>query len=502
MQPAQVDEQFDRYRDVRERLERSLLPLARSLDGRSFSFQAPVGAPLQVGSYARIEVAGGPVLGQIVESVFQLIDGPELERADAGADRVRTRVRIHAVQGSGVVLGDAGPFNDAAVGPASPDEVAAWLGSTASRRAQLTVGEMLFAPGVPARIDAGGFDRHTFLCGQSGSGKSYALGLILERLLLETRLQIVVLDPNSDFVRLGEARPGAPAAEAARYAERVSGVRVLRAGADEGRLELRFTDLDEAGRAAAIGLDPLRDRDEYAALLELLEQDRRGDDLEGILQSLVTGPEHLRALGKRVRNLGVLDWPVWARRRDVHGLLDELEDEDWRCLVVDLGSIDLEQERALVAQAVLARLWQGRARRRPLLVVVDEAHNVCPQEPEGPLTALSTELAVRIAGEGRKFGLHLLVSTQRPSKVHENVVSQCDNLLLMKMNGGADVARLAELFSYAPPTLIGRSPLLRQGECLAAGRLVGDPAFLRFGERLAQEGGGDVPSDWAAPRSD
>ena len=67
--------------------------------------------------------------------------------------------------------------------------------------------ELLLEPGVRFSLDAGGFDRHTFFCGQSGSGKTYALGTALERLLLETTLRLVVLDPNLDFVRLaGGAR--------------------------------------------------------------------------------------------------------------------------------------------------------------------------------------------------------------------------------------------------------------------------------------------------------
>ncbi len=66
-------------------------------------------------------------------------------------------------------------------------------------------------------LDAGGFDRHTFLCGQSGSGKTYSLGLVLERLLLETDLRVVILDPNSDFVRLADVRDGADAELASRY---------------------------------------------------------------------------------------------------------------------------------------------------------------------------------------------------------------------------------------------------------------------------------------------
>ena len=57
-----------------------------------------------------------------------------------------------------------------------------------------------------AALRAGGFNRHTFLCGQSGSGKTYALGVLLERLILRNRLRVVVFDPNTDFVRLGATR--------------------------------------------------------------------------------------------------------------------------------------------------------------------------------------------------------------------------------------------------------------------------------------------------------
>ena len=117
----------------------------------------------------------------------------------------------------------------------------------------------------------------------------------------------------------------------------------------------------------------------------------------------------------------------------------------------------------MAAEALLAALWRRRAAREPVLIVIDEAHNVCPARPEDPLTAMATEHAVRIAGEGRKFGLVLLVATQRPQKVHENVVSQCENLVLMRMNSRSDLALLAETFSFVPSSLLGLSDRVPAG---------------------------------------
>jgi DNA helicase HerA-like ATPase len=495
-----IDASLDSYRDLRSRLEQEVRPVARSLDGRSFAFQAPVAMPLQPGGYVRLELAEGPVLGQVIDSELTLVDGPEMDSSQDDAVRYRTRVRFHAVSGRGTTLGPAGPFHDAPVTEAAPEVVAAWLDAADPASARLPVGEMTFAPGVPARITAAGFDRHTFLCGQSGSGKSYALSVILEQLLLETELRIVVLDPNSDFVRLREPAAGAAPDLAVRWSALADRIWIRTAAEGDDRLQLRFAHLDARTQAAVAGLDPLADREEYGALLTLLERERSGVALDELLVQLETGEPDMRALGMRIRNLGVLGWPVWPLRQGARGLLDDLDAEDWRLLVVDLGSVTNEAERAMVAEAVLARLWERRARRRPVLCVIDEAHNVCPQHPADPLTALATEHAVRIAGEGRKFGIHLLVSTQRPGKVHENVLSQCDNLVLMKMNAAGDIAHLSELFSFAPSPLVARSSVFRQGESLVAGKIAGQPMFVRFGGRVAREGGGDVAADWAAVR--
>ena len=128
-----------------------------------------------------------------------------------------------------------------------------------------------------------------------------------------------------------------------------------------------------------------------------------------------------------------------------------------------------------------------------MLIVIDEAHNVCPAEPAAtPLTALATEQAVRIAAEGRKFGLYLLVSTQRPQKVHENVLSQCDNLVLMRMNSAADLAHLARR-SRSRRDLLDQHRRSTQGEALVAGKFASHPALVRSALAVPRRAG------WTSP---
>ena len=484
-----LEKQIAEFRDLRRRLEESVLPLATSVDGRRFELQASLhGLELRAGGYVVLESEGARRFGQLESLELQTVDGTEMASV---VHSLRSEVRLRIAHGTGVVLGaDGRPFHDARALPAAPADVQSWVKTNTPRRSAPVIGELSLAPGVPAIMDAGGFDRHTLLCGQSGSGKTYSLGLLLERLLLDTDLRIVILDPNSDFVHFDRLRPGVERPEAARHAAVAKQIRIMRAGAG---LQLRLEELDDAARAAALALDPVADREEFALVGELL-----GDD-EMTLEELMNATDpNVRALRLRVTNLGLDRWELLARGRP-GSVVAELEREDVRCLVIDLGSLATREEQAVAAEAVLASLWRRRADRNPVLVVIDEAHNVCPQEPADPLTALASEHAERIAGEGRKFGLYLLVATQRPQKVHENVLTQCDNLVLMRMNSPADLAYVGATFSLVPPSLLEQARSFRQGEALAAGKIVSHPSFIRFGTRLTQEGGADIPADWARP---
>ena len=490
-----IEGRLEEFRALRQQLEERILAIATSLDGRRFELQAPLqGLDLPPGGYAMLEDAGGRRLAQVLSMHLEHVDAAEVGWGESGdGPAVRSKVAIRAARGEGVILsGDGAPFHDAAIRPATAEEVQAWLAEDAGGRARLPVGELRLAPGVPFALDAGGFDRHTFFCGQSGSGKTYSLGVVLEQLLLETGLRIVILDPNSDFARLDTVRADAGDAVAARWRALADAIEI-RSGAGDARLCLRLRELSREARAAMLRLDPVADREEHAELGAVVD-DTRPESLEDLVGA---ARPQARPLALRIRNLGIDRWGVWARDTG-ESALGALGADGVRCLVLDLGSLNTHEEQALVAGAVLGTLWERRAERRPVLIVIDEAHNVCPSEPPDALTALATEHAVRIAAEGRKFGLYLLVCTQRPQKVQENVISQCDNLVLMRMSSEADLAYTGELLSFAPRALLDGATAFRLGEALVAGKLASHPALIRFGRRVAEEGGGDVEADWAS----
>ena len=166
-----------------------------------------------------------------------------------------------------------------------------------------------------------------------------------------------------------------------------------------------------------------------------------------------------------------------------------MKEDDWRCLVLDIGTLDSMAEKTVIGNAVLTHFWRHRNERKPVLVVIDEAHNICPQEPLSDMQAVSTEEVIRIAGEGRKFGIYLLLATQRPGKIHNNVLSQCENLALMRMNSNTDLKHLADILSQVPRSLMNQATMFKQGESLLTGRIVLNTTFAQFEGRISVEGG-------------
>ena len=385
---------------------------ATSVNGRIFRFVGSTDAPLVPGVFVvTTESATGRQNIGIVD---------DLEFTDDGV-----------LVGAGRILGaitDDGRLDASRPSPFFEAEVAAADAAAielvyASAGATLTVGSLVESDGIGARLIPSKFNRHTFWCGQSGSGKTYALGVVLEQLLVQTELPMVIFDPNADFVRLNElvsdgSGDGSGDAETAEHrALRTRNIRILRPGGggsgsgDGGGAEpllARFTDFPIRSKAAIVRLDPVADRAEYNVLMHF---DAYGvtDQDELVPQLRASADPAAHALAQRIENLRLIDWDVWARNGiEANVIVDERPD----ATVLDIGGFTFPGENLVIALAVLDDLWAKRESRRPILIVIDEAHNLCSPDNDSPLHRAVLERIIQIAAEGRKFGLWLLLSTQ------------------------------------------------------------------------------------------
>jgi len=481
---------------------------AYSIDGRTFSFEAAIGEAMPVGSYVYISSnTGRAFLGQVLDAKIAPSSDPA-SSSGKPPDRISGRGTLLAeldADGRSDRLDGSAVFGLGSLEPADAELVKVHLSEAMGSSSPIELGELRQMPGVPAELQAKGFGRHTFMCGQSGSGKTYTLGLVLERLLLETDIRLVVIDPNSDYINIATLRARTETgldedpyrALKARYDSIASGIHVFGGDDSPNRLRVRFGNLTLEQQTMVLGLDPFEHPDEYNAFIRtaaMLAGDEYG--IHDVLATIgASFADDVRRLGLRIENLGVADMSIWAKSDDPP--VAEILPDEWRMVVMDLGAVPSRREGSIVAASLLGFFWEQRASRQPCIIVIDEAHNVCPQHPTGPNQALATEQLIRIAGEGRKFGLYLLLSTQRPDKVHQSVLSQCDNLILMRMNSAADINALGETFSFVPPALLEQATGFGLGEGLAAGKIAPDPLLFRTGRRYTVEGGSDVPATWA-----
>jgi uncharacterized protein len=515
-----MNDEFDRVELRRELYERFGPPqVAMSADGRNVHFSAPLESGLQVGATAIIpsEDASAALVVQIRDARLAERDGPEFDIAahvDSSIEINTAKFKpvLRSVVGTGVVLGTltingfakhqgAQPFGERFVRPATPDEIDTVVVGLDGDAPAIEIGTLSQAPHVAARLRSTGFARHTFMCGQSGSGKTYTTGALFERLLAGTTLPIVVLDPNSDHVHLDALADADDTSEIAqRFRDAAASVRVARARGLPASYTLcaDISDFPLEWQALLLRLHPVTDSDEFDALARitsLLEAPYSAHDVMEAARTLApTDPLALQIL-RRITNLGIATWDVW--RRDGESSITTVDLRSERCVVLDIGSLTRPDERATVALALLGSRWGARALREPVLIAIDEAHNILPTATDDPLLQAITELGIVIAGEGRKFGLHLFVATQRPSKVHPNVVSQCDNLVLMRMNGIRDVDDLVTMFSHVPEPMIRQATTFGLGQALFAGPIAPVPILAQVGTRLSAEGGGDLPTSWA-----
>jgi DNA helicase HerA-like ATPase len=439
----------------------------------------------------------------------------------------------------------------------------------------IDIGSLINRDNVNVLLNPNGLRRHMAVIAQTGAGKSYTVGVILEK-LLDLGGTIVIFDPNSDYVKMrrDETMRVTPFAERIEIYRLPTG-QVGRIPDNEiggsKKFTMKFSALEVDEICAMTGIpetstnirkalqtahDNLGDRD-YAPHEFLRELERiagGGAAADGMMSNdtMLRGPERKKgttppgmedfeqaAYGKA--NIDV-DWndlgsaadddepaappfptPVSENGNSGAGKAPSLDavsgaqkalkyveklsrvniwgHEDvpiqellrpMNLSVIDLAGVD-SWVTEFVVNKVLNDTWgeaTTRGMTRPVFFVLEEAHNFVP----GGQGARSQAAGIikRIASEGRKFGLFLVLVTQRPYKIHGDTLSQCNSQIIMRLTNPQDQQAIKQSSEGISEGLLADLPGLNVGEAVILGPVVRVPVMVRIGHRLSAQGGNDI----------
>lgn len=128
----------------------------------------------------------------------------------------------------------------------------------------------------------------------------------------------------------------------------------------------------------------------------------------------------------------------------------------------------------------------------PILLVYEEAHKYVPNSELSKFRASKISIE-RIAKEGRKYGVSLLLASQRPSEISETIFSQCNNFIAMRLTNPVDQGYVRKLLPDSLGTLIDKMPAFKQGEALLVGEAIALPSVVQIDVCAQAPTSNDIP---------
>ncbi|HFM3925968.1 TPA: ATP-binding protein, partial [Escherichia coli] len=115
----------------------------------------------------------------------------------------------------------------------------------------------------------------------------------------------------------------------------------------------------------------------------------------------------------------------------------------------------------------------------PILIVYEEAHKYAPKSDLSKYRT-SKEAIERIAKEGRKYGVTLLLASQRPSEISETIFSQCNTFISMRLTNPDDQNYVKRLLPDTVGDITNLLPSLKEGEALIMGDSISIPSIVKI----------------------
>lgn len=335
--------------------------------------------------------------------------------------------------------------------------------------------------------------RHMAILAMTGGGKTVAARRVI-RELLGANYPLVILDPHGDYLGFWAKRD-------------LFKQNTIKLFHPHVKVQEETRDLVAfLIREMTQGLTEPQ-RSAYETALERTTIDKNGNDILVFIERLIQELEGVAASHKGTvpavqRSLRIVRGHLKAMEESNKRLRGQLKEYPFEPLpdpitsaheivrpgqasIIYLGGYDHLTQSTMVA-LVLKHLFEKRASLSneipPLLCVVEEAHNFIPSTGEGQANTPSVEIIRKVITEGRKFGVGLLLISQRPSRLDETTLSQCNTYMIFRLVNPRDqsfVERVMENLTRADSRLL---PGFGPGQGIVSGQGVRFPLLIQVEE--------------------
>lgn len=359
-------------------------------------------------------------------------------------------------------------------------------------RGNLYIG-LLEGHDLKVRLEADTFvQKHCSILAKTGSGKSYTAAVVLEE-LLEKEVALLIIDPHGEYASMKQKNSSG---EFAKFDVKPRGYDVTvyspasQAVATQADRRFRFIGKNMTARELSAMLPDDVNNSQRGVLYEaikILASDGGDYGLEDVIAQAEKDTSkakwgligHLEALA----DLGIFS----GKATDLNDLLQR-----GKASIIEMTGVPPDLQGMIVAK-LLSDLFEARKRNlvNPGMVVVEEAHNYIPERGSGK--AASTAVIRTIAAEGRKFGLGLLVISQRPARVDKNVISQCNTQIILRVTNPNDLRALSKGIEGMSSELEEEIKRLPPGTAMVVSSEIEHPVTVKIRPRKSKHGGVSTP---------
>lgn len=163
-----------------------------------------------------------------------------------------------------------------------------------------------------------------------------------------------------------------------------------------------------------------------------------------------------------------------------------LDGKPSQATIIDMSLLPfevLETITGLIGRLILefvSRFPDEDRGKLPIVIVLEEAQNYIPEKNRGDRESIAKKVFERIAREGRKYGISLLISSQRPSELSKTVLSQCNSFIVHRLQNPEDQKYVRQLVSAANEDILQQLPILPQQHVVIMGDAVRTPVQAKM----------------------